>query len=710
MSRCSPWAVLGVLGLVGSLLAVSAGPAAAEDGEADNLATFSACVGSAAESVGFRDVPSGSVSEDAINCVVHYGIMPETSQRRFSPSVGVTRRQMALFLIRAAEPAGIEIPEAEDQGFRDIERLPREVRDAINQLVDLGITRGTTRSIFAPDTVVTRLQMTQFLARFLELAPVGEGGVDIRDVDPDDDHFRDLEDLAYEPSDAIRALFELGVTTGTTATTFSPYDPVTRAQMAMFISRTLAHTNARPAGVTTQAELTSVTAEDTAHIVVSVRNEDHLPVADAPVDLFYAPAGNDAFGSNGRCSRTVVAEVGDRRCVIDRSDETTDGDGNLSYTMIVDEGLMLWAWSGDTGDRFDADVTDYASLEFTAPNKVAAFVVTDDMHPKARKLPFGRSVEFTFQLVDDDENPVAREGVEIRIRSRERNNRRVVEDRTRTYETDSDGRVELHFRLVDPDSDGDDVDGTLDLDVLQAEGLEVIDETAVGVVDGTLLQWSDDDGEAAALVLEQSAVFNRATDTGSGVRNRVTASLVDQYGDPIRGVRVNFVSNDDDGLGQNSDDSVRNAYRKTTSSRGTAIVTYYRDSDAAAIETINAFTDGKVDLDAEPIEHYWVADTPEGETITGEVLYHDDDTNTVVLKPDDDGPYVIFYDLNDQFNVIRSVCPRDLADDGTCPVTEQRVNEPEVYADFRDGLDEGESLEVFTGDDRNTVNAFTRNV
>ena len=44
MSRRSPWVVLVVLTLVGSLLAVSAGPAAGKDGEADDLATYSACV------------------------------------------------------------------------------------------------------------------------------------------------------------------------------------------------------------------------------------------------------------------------------------------------------------------------------------------------------------------------------------------------------------------------------------------------------------------------------------------------------------------------------------------------------------------------------------------------------------------------------------------------------------------------------------------
>ena len=109
--------------------------------------------------------------------------------------------------------------------------------DAINQLAALGITEGTTRSTFSPHRVVNRRQMAQFLARFLDVAPVGEGGVDIDDVRPDDEHFRDIRRLPRDPYEAVLALFEMGVTTGTSATLFSPNEPVTRAQMARFITR-----------------------------------------------------------------------------------------------------------------------------------------------------------------------------------------------------------------------------------------------------------------------------------------------------------------------------------------------------------------------------------------------------------------------------------------------------------------------------------------
>ena len=687
MSRRSPWAVLAVLTLVGALLAVSAVPATGKDGEADDLAIYSACVGPATESAAFEDVPARSVWEPAIDCMAYYGIIPGTSEDMFSPTVGVTRQQMALFLIRAAGPAGIDLPRPIDQDFEDIGGLPRSVRDAVNQLVELEITKGTSASTFSPDDIVTRRQMAQFLARFLDVAPVGEGGVDIDDLIPDDDQFVDIEDLPHGPYDAIRALFEMGITNGTSSTRFSPDRTVTRAQMAMFVSRMLAHTNARPAGITMQAELTEVTAGDTADLVVSVRDDDFQPVPDVSLDLFYAESVKVAFESNGTCTDEVVAEFGDLRCVIDLGDETTDGDGNLLYGMIVDETRVMWVWTGDRNDRFDVDRTDSASLEFTAVKPAIHFLLTDSMHPDAIKLPFGRQVTLTFQLVDEDERPVAEEDVAIRLRIREENDNKIRSDRTRTYDTDSSGRFQLSFRLRDPDSRDGDVDGLVDLYEVSGD-LPVLDKSAVKVIEsGTSLQWSDDEDEATTLLVEQSIAYHTATVSGRGGRNRVSATLLDQYGDPVRGVRVHFTSNDADGLSTHPDDpgSARNAYRKSTSSRGTATVTYYRDSDAPAIETISAYTE---EVSADALDHYWVDSAPENATTTGEVLHHDADNNTIVIEPSSGGPYKVSYDTGDQFN---------------------DSSGGETFDDFEDGLDEGDTVTVVVDThDRDDVNSFTR--
>jgi len=669
MSRRSPLAILALLSLVATLLALPVMPAAAKNGEADDLPLYTACPSSAIGEAGFEDVSPRSVAWDAINCMAHYGIMPGTSSTRFEPGLGVTRQEMAGILIRAAGPAGIDVPRVRDQGFDDIGHLPRQVRDYINQLAQLRITRGTTASTYTPDRVVNRRQMAQFFTRFLREAPVGEGGVDIESVIPDDRVLTDIENLPHDPYDSIRLIYELGVTVGTTPTTYSPNDPVTRAQMALFVSRMLAHTNARPAGITMQVEDTSVTADDTVDLVVSLRDENHEPVIDESIDLFYVAASDEGFSSNGRCSGKAVREAGNNRCVIDLGDEITDGDGNLFYTMEIPESLTVYAWTGDRNDRFDIGSTDHASLDFTVSKSPDGFLITDDMVDGAlagrsdlsgMRLPFGATVTFTFQVVDEDLNPVAVEDAEIRIRTEEWNDGRRGPERVRTYTTDSSGQVQLTYRLSDPDSDSNDPHGELNLEVLRHDYTNLTDQSTVSInTTSNRLRWADDDSEPRFLLLDQSSIYSRATNTGSA-HNRVTATLLDQYGDPVRGKRVHFVSGDpnglysklqEDGVTQNLDEA-QNAHRKTTSRRGVATVSYIRNSSASGIETIDAFVQDCSSCTATD-KHYWVNDTPRSlEEFAVTIRHYDADADTLVFEVTsgaNTGLYAITFDPFDHF-------------------------------------------------------------
>ena len=719
MSRRSPLAALALLSLVATLLALPVMPAAARNGEPDDLPLYSACPSSAIAPAGFEDVSARSVAWDAISCMVHYGIMPGTSPTTFEPDLGVTRQEMALILIRAAGPAGIDVPRARDQGFDDIGHLPREVRDSINQLAQLGITRGSTASTYVADRVVNRRQMAQFFTRFLTEAPVGEGGVDIGSVIPDDRVFADIENLPHDPYDSIRLIYELGVTKGTTPTTYSPNDPVTRGQMALFVSRMLAHTNARPAGVTMQVEDTSVTAEDTVDLVVSLRDENHEPIVDEPIDLFYVAAGDEGFTSSGRCSSKAIVEAGSSRCAIDLGDEITDGDGNLFYTMEIPESLAVYAWTGDGNDRFDIGSTDHATAEFSVSKSPDGFLLTDDMPEGALRLPFGETVTFTFQVVDEDLNPVAVEDAEIRIRSEEWNDRRRGPERTRSYSTDSSGRVQLTFRLTDPDPDSNDPHGELNLTVLRHEYEQPTDDKLTDkskveiITTANRLRWSDDDPEPRILLLEQSSVYSRATASGSA-HNRVTATLLDQYGDPVRGERVHFVSGDEhglysklneDGVTQNLDEA-QNAYRKTTSRRGVSTVSYTRNSRTSNTEVITAFVKECVTSCSETVKHYWVDGIPE-DLVEAEytIRHYDADADTLVLEvPNrgaDPGLYAITFDPFDHF----------LDDAGGSP-------SPISYQAFKDALAEYQADGIIgtatatitvhlTGGDADDVVSFT---
>ena len=113
-------AVLAVLAMVASVLV--AAPAVAADPTPSYTATFSACVGDAAGSSDFEDVPAGHPNAGDINCIAYYGITMGTGDgSTYSPAMSVTREHMALFLIRLAKEVGIEVTSTPaDAGFTDI--------------------------------------------------------------------------------------------------------------------------------------------------------------------------------------------------------------------------------------------------------------------------------------------------------------------------------------------------------------------------------------------------------------------------------------------------------------------------------------------------------------------------------------------------------------------------------------------------------------
>jgi len=96
---------------------------------------------------------------------------------------------------------------------------------AVRWLATTGITQGTGPSMFSPDDPVTRGQMATFLHRYVG-EPTGSPANGFVDVP-----------TGFFYSNAIDWLATSGITTGTSATTFSPEEPVTRAQMAAFLWR-----------------------------------------------------------------------------------------------------------------------------------------------------------------------------------------------------------------------------------------------------------------------------------------------------------------------------------------------------------------------------------------------------------------------------------------------------------------------------------------
>ena len=639
-------AILATFVVVSSV--VVPGPVMAVNGEADNLPSYSACVGPASASSGFVDT-AGDFAEKAIDCLAYYGITKGTTADRYSPGRPITRSQMALFLVRAAGPAGLSLPAPSGQGFADISDKPQYIQDAINQIAALGITKGTSPTTFHPDVPMDRRQMALFLYRFLLRSPQGPGGTDAARVTPDDTLFEDLRNQPDAVVHAIGVIYEMGVTVGRTANRFAPEEPVSRAQMALFMTRALAHTNSRPAGVSIQSQTDTVSSGDTVEIQVSVRDARFGARGGRLVDVFTTPVKDPyaSFGPEGNCLRTVEVAFGGRVCRIDTSDRRLDETGNLVIVLEPTDDMLLWAWAGSVDEEFHVNTTKSASVRLEVLKPATAVRVRDDMKRTARFLKLGDTVEVEFQLVDEDGRPVAEPGVRIQLATTYETN--GVTDRTniRTHRTDSAGRVTVSFPAADPNSTSPDDSVTLDIDII-VQGLEFVDRTTLGVVandaDDTkdvLIVWSEQTPAASSLRLRQTAIYHELPVSGPSPLNLVTAILTDQYGDPVGNVSISFSSDQESGLGESG-------ATKDTDSGGVAALRYLWNSSTATSELISAETAGGVT--ASPVNHYWAVPRPGGASALGVPILFGDAVRNVIAH-NAVTPLLLRYDANDRFSI-----------------------------------------------------------
>lgn len=177
---------------------------------------------------GFWDVPDGYLFENEVLWLAQEGITlgcNPPANDLFCPSISLTRGQMAALLSRALDyPAG-----GTTDRFIDDDASVFEYD--IDRLAAAGVTRGCNppdNDRFCPNNTVTRGQMAAVLHRALPGLSEVRAAVD----------FADDDSSVFEAD--IEWLYSRGITQGTSETTFGPTNPVTRAQMAAFLYRTLA--------------------------------------------------------------------------------------------------------------------------------------------------------------------------------------------------------------------------------------------------------------------------------------------------------------------------------------------------------------------------------------------------------------------------------------------------------------------------------------
>ena len=180
----------------------------------------------------FTDVPAGQFYTAPVAWIADIGITTGTSATTYSPNDPVTRAQMATFLWRSV---GRPIPTGANP-FNDV-ATGLFYTDAVRWLAQTGITTGTSANTYSPGNVVTRAQMATFLWRSVgQPAPTSSNP------------FSDVPAGQFY-TQAIQWLAQTGITTGTGDNTFSPFEVVTRAQMATFLWRAAGQPNLPPANL-----------------------------------------------------------------------------------------------------------------------------------------------------------------------------------------------------------------------------------------------------------------------------------------------------------------------------------------------------------------------------------------------------------------------------------------------------------------------------
>jgi hypothetical protein len=586
---------------------------------------------------GFSDL--GGLSgdtRDAIDCVAHFDVTRGTSATAFSPHSNVARWQMALFLTRTISGLGLPLPSGSDQGLTDIGFFDAATETAINQLRQLGISRGVSSTTFNPFGAVPRWQMALFLTRLLTAVGIGLSSGPSQG-------FTDIGGFDSATQQAINQMRQLGISTGTTNTTFSPNDSVTRWQMALFLARALDVAGASPYRTAVTLATTTAPTADTVSATIMVRNPDGSPAGGRRVDVFVAAS----LDSGGRCVLDNDARIngGDAatgtNCVIDNNDPQTNGQGlitvNLGHTNTT-EVDTIYAWIGESGETFDQqDVRGEGSAQLTwGPSPTGLDLPANLNHA------FGTNASVKAQLTGSGGATVALGNQNIRFVVRRGNNAIL----SQTVVTGADGSATLVYTGPNDPSIGDDQAIVDTVTAFWDRDRDNQDDGANEFDDIGTVTWDEAGPPVTTAALSQGEVS-----TLIGTFTSISITVRDGNNQPVAGAVVSFQSTS----GQSTVVSTNGA--------GVAGFTYTVALDGLA-DSIDARVDRNGDGDvADPgdltfgnvadLTHYWVENAPELPGSTQfDLIAVNGGTNTVdVVQVGTSNYYRVSYDSNDQFNV-----------------------------------------------------------
>ncbi|MBB6285264.1 S-layer homology domain-containing protein [Geobacillus subterraneus] len=193
---------------------------------------------------GFTDV--ASQYKEAVDFLVSTGATNGKTETQFGVYEQITRLDAAVILAKVLK---LDVDNAKDAGFTDV---PKDRAKYVNALVETGILNGKGNGKFGAYDNLTRVEMAKIIANAYKLEKQNDSALPFTDVN-----------ATWAPF--VKALYDNGVTSGKTETSFGAYENITRGDFARFVYRA-ANLNVAPAVV-------SVSAINAKQIVVKFNTE-----------------------------------------------------------------------------------------------------------------------------------------------------------------------------------------------------------------------------------------------------------------------------------------------------------------------------------------------------------------------------------------------------------------------------------------------------
>ena len=166
-------------------------------------------------------------AKDNIFFVVSRGLLNGTSATTFSPNTGMTR---GMFVTALGRLAGIDPADYQAGKFTDVKADAYYV-PYVNWAASKGIVSGTTDTIFAPDSQITREQMAVILKNYA--AKLGYTIPKTLEAVT----FADNTKISSQVKEAVKSMQQAGILAGRTNNRFDPKGIATRAEVATVLRR-----------------------------------------------------------------------------------------------------------------------------------------------------------------------------------------------------------------------------------------------------------------------------------------------------------------------------------------------------------------------------------------------------------------------------------------------------------------------------------------